>query len=294
MNDLTIRGAAWAETWRPAALWVGMQNTRATRASYGDVVGQFANVARVPLAEVIDKHVIGYKMLLVDAGRAPATIRHRITVLRGLFSWAIEKAHHPGPNPAQGIPIPRRRRVASAVALDGEQVAALLDAAGSARDRAMLALMADAGLRAAEVVALAERDFTTDGGQPIARVLDAKGGQARKVPITARAHDLVSAYLGGKCRQGGPGFPLFQARGGGPVSRRQVGRIVADTAGLAGLGALSPHDLRRTFATRLLSAGAPIPEVQEAMGHVSMLTTAQYYLGGHHGRPLTEYLEGDA
>lgn len=293
VSDLIVAAEAWPETWRPAALWVAMQNTKATRASYGDVTRQFAGLARVPMAEVVKLHVIGYKMLLVDAGRAPATIRHRITVLRSLFGWAKDEGYHPGPNPARGIPIPRPRRVASAVALDGGQVGDLLDAAGSARDRALLALMADGGLRAGEVVALRRADFTTDGGQPIARVLDGKGAQARKVPLTARARDLVLVYLGGNTRQDGLGRPLFQARGGGPVSTRQLARVVAETAAAAGLGALSPHDLRRTFATRLLAAGAPAPEVQRAMGHQHLTTTAGYYLHGHAGRPLAEYLEGE-
>lgn len=296
MNHLTVAGgAAWLDGWRPAALWVAMQNTRATRASYRAVARQFATVARVPLAEVVQGHVIQYKSLLVDHGRAPATIRHRILVLSSLFEWAIDQAYHPGPNPARGIPIPKPRRVASAVALDGVQVGDLLAAAATARDRAMLALMADGGLRAGEVVGLARGDFITDGGRRIVRVLDGKGGQARKVVITARAVDLINGYLGESPRSDGPGRPLFVGPDGQAITTRQLARIVADVAERAGLGALRPHDLRRTFATRALAAGASIAVVQRDLGHANLSTTAGYYLPNARDgrRAAADYLGGD-
>lgn len=292
--NLVLQGPErWAETWRPAATFVAMANTTTTRRSYAVVVSQLTAVAPVPLGEVAAEHVIAYKMALVDAGRAPATIRHRLAVLRSLFEWAKAKGHHAGPNPAEGIPVPRAAKVGTSRALDDAEVAALLAATTTGRDRALLGLMADSGLRAAEVVALHESDVITDAGRWIVRVRSGKGGQPRKVAITARARDLVSAYLAeGEHRISGPGRSLFQHLSGGPgLTTRHLARIVAKAAEVAGLGVLRPHDLRRTFATRALSAGAPGPVVQEAMGHAHLETTARYYVPGFGGPRAAEFLE---
>lgn len=293
--SLVVAGGVWAESWRPAALWVAMSNTTATRHSRRDVIGQFARSARAPLLEVAQCDLITYKMALVDAGRAPATIRHRIAVLRSLFRWLIEAGHHPGPNPASGIPVPKGRRVARARSLTGEQMIELLAVATNARDRAMVGLMADAGLRASEIVSLDVADVLTDAGRWVARIRNSKGGGARKVALTARARDLIVVHRGEGARSTIPGFPLFHdlAGAGRRLTVRTVYRIVADLAGLAGLGDLSPHDLRRTFATRALNAGAPGPMVQRAMGHQSLTTTIGYYEPGHGaGGTVADFLEG--
>lgn len=293
--DLVLQGPdQWVATWRPVASWVAMANTTTTRRAYAVVVRQLTTVAPVPLGEMAAEHVIGYKMALVDAGKAPATIRQRLAVVRALFRWAEAKGHHAGPNPAEGIPIPRAAKMGTARALCDAEVITLLAATTTERDRALLGLMADSGLRAAEVVALAERDVITDGGRWIVLVRSGKGGQPRKVAITARARDLVLGYTLGENRIRGLGRPLFQHLSGGPgLTTRQLGRIVAKAAELAGLGILRPHDLRRTFATRALSAGAPGPIVQEALGHAHLETTARYYVPGFGGPRAAEFLEPD-
>lgn len=289
--------AGWIETWRPAALWVAMSNTIATRRSYAEVVRQLAAVAPVPFGDLGAEHVIALKFALVDAGRAPATIRQRIFALRALFAWAEEQGIHTGPNPALGIPIPRARRILKARALDGAEVDRLIAAAGSARDRALLALMADAGIRAAEVVVLLEADVRTDGGRWIVLVRAGKGGKDRRVPITARARDLAAEYIAeGGNRIAGPGRVLFQRIGkvgaGSGLSTRQLARIVLGAALAADLGSLSSHDLRRTFATRALEAGAPIGRVRDAMGHSNVKTTAGYYMPGETGASVADFLDG--
>ena len=289
--------AGWLETWRPAALWVAMANTAETRRSYAVVVRQLAAIAPVPFGELGREHLIAYKFALVDSGRAPATIRQRLFALRALFGWAEAEGLYPGPNPATGIPMPKARRAPKARALSGAEVSRLLEAAGSLRDRALLALLADGGLRAAEVVALAEADIRTEGGRWIAFVQSGKGGRDRRVPITARARDLVAEYIGeGESRIAGPGRLLFQGSGpaGEGLSTRQVSRIVASSAEAAGLGTLRPHDLRRTFTTRALEAGAPIGKVSAALGHSSIRTTARYYFGTGSGSSVAEFLEGAA
>jgi len=295
LEIVAVEGGAWLESWRPAALFLAGANCVNTRRSYATVLRQFVAAAAVPLGMVVEGHVLLFKMQLVDLGRAPATVRHRLGVLSVFFAWAIERGHHPGPNPAAGVSRPPRRGVSRFVALDGRQVAELLAACPCARDRALLALLADAGLRMQEVVDLRERDLQSDGGSGVVVIRAGKGGRTRKVALTRRAVELVGAYLEAGPRLAGPGRPLFQDLGGRGrrLTTRQVDRRVRLAARRAGLGDIAPHDLRRTFASRALDAGAPLPVVQAAMGHSRLGQTADYYLrplAG--GRSVAAYLDG--
>lgn len=278
-------GSGWIETWQPAVVFIAGANSVHTRRAYATVLRQFAGVARVELPVVTELHVVAFKVELVDAGRASSTIRHRLIIVTQFFDWAIVRGYHPGPNPASGIPKPKRRQASTAVALTGPQVERLLAAAQNARDRALLVLMADAGLRVGEVVRLQERDLVTDAGRPVVIVRDGKGGKSRKVALTLRAVELAGQYLEEGSRVAGVSKPLIQAlraRGTG-LTERHVSRLVAEVTMQAGLPAISPHDLRRTFATRALQAGCPLPLVQAEMGHGELSTTAGYYVPGPRG-----------
>lgn len=269
--------APWVETWRPAAVFVAGANSPHTRRAYTTALRQFARSCACDLAAVVEEHVVGFKYWLVERGLAPSTIRHRLSVLRRFFRWCIERGHHPGPNPALGVPLPPRRTGAG-YALDGAQVGRLLGAARHLRDRAMLAVMVDCGLRAAEVAALTVDDLVGDRGLMAVRVraAAAKGGRPRVVVLSARAEGLIGEYLDGRER----GVLFCHLLGERALSVRHIHRIVRRAGRAAGLGTLSPHALRRTFATRSLDAGRPLPEVQRQMGHGDMTTTVGYYRPG--------------
>lgn len=298
---MVMPGSAWLESWRPAAVYLAEANSRHTRRSYGVALRQFAAHASVLLAEVREAHVAGFKAWLVDLGRSPATIRHRLGVLRSFFAWAIDRGLHPGPNPAALISRPKRRGVTVSVSLDREQVERLLAACQTDRDRAMMAFMADGGLRVGDVVALNQRDLSTDGGRVVVIIRAGKGGRTRKVALTRRAAGLARLYLSNGPRVSAWCMPLFQDLGGRgrPLSERHVARLVSQAADRAGLGWVSPHDLRRTFATRALQAGAPLPLVQAEMGHQTMAETVAYYVPSPGGGTLlrerpADYLDAPA
>lgn len=288
MDDLAITegGPAWLATWAPAAVWLARANTVATRRRYASAVRQFANMVTMPLGDVECVHVIAFKAAMVSRGLAPRTVRNTIIIIGALFTWCIEAGHHPGPNPTAGVPLPRVGREPAGLALAGEQVEALVGATETARDRALVRLLADGGLRASELCGLQERDvfLQKSAGSITAasvHVRRGKGGRARDVALGADAAGAMVAYLAAGPRVRGLTRSLFQWLDGSGqgIGYHTVYRVVRQAAAVAGLGHVAPHDLRRTQITMALDGGAPAPEVQRNAGHASMEQTVRYYRG---------------
>jgi integrase len=283
---LTVSAAPWLQTWQPAVLWLAGANTVNTRRSYAGPIRALMGGAGLPLEQITAAHVLAYKAAMVARGFSPRTIRHHLIVLSAFFCWAIDGGYYPGPNPVAGVPLPRVGGSLAGVAISQGQVRRLLDAGRNIRDRAVLHLLAATGLRAAELCALQQRDLHFPEIEKVAvHVRAGKGGKSRDVTVAGwdLSHDLT-AYLIER-RYTGPTTYLFQpldgrAALGKPLSRDTVYRIVTSCAARAGLGHLSPHDLRRTYATIALDTGEKLPVVQQRMGHAMMEQTARYYRGG--------------
>jgi integrase len=147
----------------------------------------------------------------------------------------------------------------------------------SARDTAMLAVMAAGGLRRAEAVDLELADFDPESGLLLVRC--GKGRKARTVPLRNGARHAVRDWLAVRGSEAGP---LFYATdpAGRPIARRltpdAVHKFCARLGPRAGVARFAPHDLRRTFAGAMLDAGADLSVVRALMGHASVTTTATY------------------
>ena len=146
------------------------------------------------------------------------------------------------------------------------------------RDRAMLETAYGCGLRVSELVALKVSDVDMRAGllRPFG-----KGGKERQVPLGDAVRDTLAAYLSGarpKIIQGKPPAPfLFVTRQGGPMTRQHFVLLVKSYARAAGVSkTISPHTLRHSFATHLLSGGADLRAIQEMLGHASVQTTQRY------------------
>ena len=140
------------------------------------------------------------------------------------------------------------------------------------------------GLRVSELSGLDLDDL--DSSQKLARVLG-KGGKERIVPYGEPAAEVLRAYLPGRAalRSAAAGRgegrdarePLFVNHRGGRLTARSIARILKRRLREAGLpDHISPHALRHTFATHLLSAGADLRSIQELLGHASLSTTQKY------------------
>ena len=177
----------------------------------------------------------------------------------------------------RGETLPRGR------ALGAGELAALLRACSvdaspaGARDAALLALLYGGGLRRSEAVALDVADYDAETGALTIR--SAKGRKDRTAYATNGAADALDDWL--VIRGPEPGALFIPVnRGGRVLHRRMSGQavmaIVAKRAREAGVAHASPHDLRRTFVSDLLDAGADITTVSKLAGHADVSTTSRY------------------
>jgi site-specific recombinase XerD len=145
-------------------------------------------------------------------------------------------------------------------------------AACKPRDKAITLLMADSGLRRAEVVALNWGDVDMTSG--LVRVVRGKGGKARSAVIGASTRRVLLAYRR-TLKYFSDNAPLFQARGEVRFTGSGIMRIFTRLSKRTGIH-VTPHALRRTFVILSLRAGMDVLHLQAMLGHAG-LDMVQHY-----------------
>jgi site-specific recombinase XerD len=170
--------------------------------------------------------------------------------------------------------------------LTEEELGRMLNAARlrSIRDYTLLAVLAGAGLREAEVVGLKIGDFRESGGGQVLLRVRGKGDKIRAVPLSPELWQLVQrqVLLSGRSltSHADARKPLFVSREGGgtkPLTTRAVRYIVKKYANAAGITkAISPHSIRHTVGTNMAVNQAPLLVIQQFLGHSDPKTTMRY------------------
>ena len=196
------------------------------------------------------------------------TVRRRLVELGRFGSWLVERGYLRR-NPVRALAMPKRERHLPRV-LEWQQVEAAVAGEPNPRDRAILALLAFAGLRRGEVIAASAGDYSR-----VSRSLRVrgKGNKDRVVPLHAVAIGALETYLAA-CGSFGSRDPLFVSRRG-RIGKRPVITAVARAGRRLGLR-LHPHLFRHTFATELLNRRADLRVIQTLLGHESLATTEIY------------------
>ena len=155
------------------------------------------------------------------------------------------------------------------------------------RDRAMLETLYSCGLRVSELISLRMSDLFF--GEGYLRVIG-KGDKQRLVPVSALARDRIQLYLEQRQPWRAGEEIVFLNNRGRKLTRVMVFTIIRQAAERAGVEKrISPHTFRHSFATHLLEGGASIRQVQEMLGHESILTTEIYtHLDSEHLRQTVE------
>jgi integrase/recombinase XerD len=216
-----------------------------------------------------------------SAGRAVVAVRglHAFAAAEGLTS--SDPAHRVRP------PAPPRRLPKAIPVPDVER---LLDAAGIGagprplRDRGLLELLYATGARISEAIALDIDDLDLAVRDGAVR-LSGKGGKQRIVPVGSFARQAMEQYLvrarpalAIAARRTSASPAVFLNARGGRLTRQGAWTVLRAAALRAGIGEVSPHTLRHSFATHLLDGGADVRVVQELLGHASVTTTQVYTL----------------
>jgi len=218
-------------------------------------------------------------------GNGARTRNLRLTAIRSLIRWA--QLRHPEHaavfQRVLAIP-PKRAGKRTMTFLDPAEAQALVDAPDPARwegrrDRALLVLALQTGLRVSELTGLCCGDVALGTGAHVR--CEGKGRKQRAVPLTSQAQAVLQAWMSE--RGGGPQDPLFPTRTGRRLSRDAIERRVSTHAATAArrqpsLRAknLHPHVLRHSCAIELLHAGVDATVIALWLGHADIRSTQPY------------------
>jgi site-specific recombinase XerD len=252
---------------------------RRTVIDYVSDVRQFAAFCGTAWREVSMHDVDGFVDQQRQAGRSPATIKRRVAALKVFFDFLAEESGDLAwPNPVRAKRHAGKQAKRLPRDLRDADVAALWAVISQPRDRAWFVLMWRAGLRVGEVVTLQLADILAPARaeQPARLRVCGKGQQERLVLLTADAYAVLLAWL--QVRPPSQSPQVFLNQRGQPISANGIQGLLRNYGQQAGC-AVTPHQLRHTFARQVTEAGMPITSLGKLLGHAQVSTTQIYTAG---------------
>jgi len=217
--------------------------------------------------EITSRHVRALLGELVEKGYSDSYIHIHARVLRTFVKFLLKEKYIYEPVEFEMPKIGKKRLPV----FNEQEVKNILHACESKRDKAFILLMIDSGLRMAEAIALNWGDVDISSG--IVRVEKGKGRKARSVVIGAHTRRALLKYCSEV--EHSDNYPLFQTRHSGrftPSGLRSWLLRISERAGMH----ISPHAIRRTFATLSLRAGMNVIQLQGLLGHSTLEMTRHY------------------
>ncbi len=228
------------------------------------------------------QQMLAFMLDLKERGYVATTVARKVASARSFFSFLVAEGTvrtNPTENmssPSVGKALPKPISI-SQVRLLLEQPAKL-STAEARRDRAMLELLYASGMRISELVALNLGDVNTRGDYFVRCF--GKGRKERIIPLYEQITRTVQNYIDEdrpKLAHGKKENALFLNARGERLTRQGFWQKLKEYARNAGLSdKISPHTLRHSFATHMLSGGADLRSVQELLGHANISTTQVY------------------
>ena len=286
----------WADAGRRYATYIKLEKRLSANSveAYMRDLRQFAHfILRmwdVPPRKVEAAMVERYMAWLYDRGREKSSQARALSSVRSFFNFLMINDQIDA-SPAEFVQSPKfGRQLPDVLSTDEiDRIIATVDTSTvkGLRDQAMLEVLYSCGLRVSELTSLRIQDLFF--GEGYIRVIG-KGDKQRIVPISAVARDRIHRYLNKRPGARSNEDILFLNNRGGKLTRVMVFTILKEAAQRAGIHKhISPHTFRHSFATHLLEGGASIRQVQEMLGHESILTTEIYtHLDNSHLRRTVE------
>jgi integrase/recombinase XerD len=225
--------------------------------------------------------MLSYQLNLKERNYAATTVARKVAAAKSFFKFMVAE-NIIKDNPTENIASPNVGRLLPKP-ISISQVRRLLEQPAkqstpeAKRDKAMLELLYASGMRVSELTSLNLSDVDIEGG--FVRCFG-KGNKERMVPIHRQAAAAVEEYI----KEARPKIvrrdeekALFLNRRGERLTRQGFWQILKGYAKAAGLDKeITPHTLRHSFATHMLSGGADLRSVQELLGHANISTTQVY------------------
>ena len=274
-----------------------------TTAAYDNDLRQLAEFAEQEAAgrsvipswpDFTRQRMLSYMLNLKERNYAPTTVARKVAAARSFFSFLMAEGvikTDPTENmssPAVGKSLPKPISIGQV--RDLLERPNKLSTVEAKRDKAMLELLYASGMRISEMVSLNLGDVDTTGGY--VRCFG-KGQKERLVPIYEQAARSVQSYIDEtrpRMTRRKEEVALFLNPRGDRLTRQGFWQKMKEYARSAGLDSqISPHTLRHSFATHMLSGGADLRAVQELLGHANISTTQVYtHLTSEHVRRTYE------
>jgi len=307
MRTSTLRAVNTSEVQKdnPASVYLATLAPTGRRSMYSQlklalkVLGIRSTVERYHWATLGYAQIVTVRAKLLEQGRSPHSVNLALAALRGTMQCAF----HLGLVDADCVlRVKAVRRVAVASGPRGRsltpvEVRKLLSCGKNdrtpigIRDTALLAVLVCTGMRRAELCALYIDDYDIARGELV--IHRAKGNRERICPLSKGARQLLAPWLSLRGKGTGPMFCRIRKAGTvilQSLSTQSIYDIVQHRAESAGIGTITPHDLRRTFVTTLLSSTGDINLVRGLVGHSDVKTTARYDLRIHDAQKQIEQL----
>ncbi|HWY62591.1 MAG TPA: tyrosine recombinase XerC [Rhizomicrobium sp.] len=258
-----------------------------TLRAYGDDVSRFLAFQRGHLGMAVnEKQLASLKTADIRAfiaarrgdGLSGGGVQRALAAVRSFYRYLARENILENAAP-RAIRTPRLKRRLPRPLSEADAARVMAEAAGhdvewlGARDTALITLLYGAGLRISEALSLKR------GDAPLGETLTilGKGRKERMVPVLPLLREAIDFYSGKIPFGGGPGSALFLSRRGRPMSPREAQGLMQRLRGRLGLSErATPHALRHSFATHILSGGGDLRSVQELLGHASLSTTQTY------------------
>jgi len=227
------------------------------------------------LTEVEGEWIRSWIVSLVKQGKSARTIHRKVSVYRTFVKFARRQGIMTH-NPAESVVLPKVEKRMPEVVPE-HSMSTLFDEGvfsddwKGRRDRSMMALLYETGIRMSELIALKVNDV--DGSRRQLRVYG-KGRKERLLPLLPATMESIMKHV--MDRPVG-GDDLFVTDAGSTLYPSFVYRRVNHYLGeVSSLQKCSPHVLRHTFATHLLNRGAELAAVKDLLGHASLSSTQVY------------------
>jgi integrase/recombinase XerD len=248
----------------------------------GFIEEEAAKRGTIPPWAAFDRQaMLSYLLELKGRGYAATTIARKVAAIKSFFGFMVAEGalkDNPTRDVASakvGKSLPKPISISQVHRLLEQTTK--LSTPEAKRDKAMLELLYATGMRVSELVSLNLADLDTEGGY--VRCFG-KGHKERLIPVYERAVRAVKEYLTEarpRLARDSEGKAVFLNRRGERLTRQGLWQILKGYAKSAELGTeITPHTLRHSFATHMLSGGADLRSVQELLGHANISTTQVY------------------
>ena len=273
-----------------AAIYVASLGSESGRRTMTQVLNLMANELQTGAdALTLDwgmlrfQHVAAIRSKLQEHYK-PATVNKALAALKGALraAWQSGQMSVEDYQKAVSVKGVRGETLPTGRELSSGELSALLtaceqdDLPAGARDAAIIAVMYSCGLRRAEVITLDFADYNAEAGQ---LKIYGKGKKERSAYVAGGAAQALTDWLSLRGENSGALFVAINkggALGDNRLTSQAIYNMLQKRADEAGVKSFSPHDMRRTFVSDLLDAGADITTVSKMAGHASVTTTARY------------------